>query len=69
MMDIFDDNMDSTGIEAKYPLLHLLEKKLPQCIIEIISQNGQRISSNPKSFVNGVFEKTLWKKSKDFQLE
>jgi len=65
IMDIFDDNMDSTGIEAKYPLLHLLEKKLPQCLIEIISQNGQRISSNPKSFVNGVFEKTLWGKTKE----
>ncbi len=65
MMDIFDDNMDSTEIEAKYPLLHLLEKKLPQCIIEIISQNGQRISSNPQSFVNGVFEKTLWEKTKE----
>ena len=34
MMDIFDHNMDSTEIEAKYPLLHLLEKKLPQCIVE-----------------------------------
>ncbi|MBT3175963.1 MAG: response regulator [Desulfobacula sp.] len=64
MMDLFDDIMDSTGIEAKYPLLHLLEKKLPQCIIEIISQNGQRICSNPKSFVNGVFEKVLWEKTK-----
>ncbi len=65
MMDIFDHNMDSTEIEAKYPLLHLLEKKLPQCIIEIISQNGQRISSNPKSFVDGAFEKTLWEKTKE----
>lgn len=65
-MDLFDDIIESIGIDTKYPLLHLLEKNLPKGIFEIISKNGNRISSNQDSFVDAVFEKILWEKSKKY---
>ena len=64
-MDLFDDILESTEIDTKYSLIELLKKNLPQCDIEIISKNGERISSKQKPFVDADFEKALWGKAKN----
>ncbi len=63
-MDLFDDILESPEIDTKYSLIEILEKTLPECDIEIISKNGERISSKQKSFVDADFEKGLWEKAK-----
>jgi hypothetical protein len=64
LMDLFDDILESPEIDTKYSLIEILEKTLPECDIEIISKNGERISSKQKSFVDADFEKGLWEKAK-----
>lgn len=63
-MDLFDDILESPEMDTKYSLIEMLEKNLPECDIEIISRNGDRISSKQKSFVDAEFEKELWEKTK-----
>lgn len=63
-MDIFDDIVKLPAIEINYPLLSLLEKNLPQCAIQIISETGRRIFSKPKPSVDKILEKILWEKAK-----
>ena len=68
-MDIFDDIVEVSAIESNYPLLRLLEKKLPQCTIQIISESGGRIPSKIAQTIDKALEMALWKKakqSKDF---
>ncbi|MCP3944884.1 MAG: hypothetical protein GY710_25860 [Desulfobacteraceae bacterium] len=48
-VDLFDNNIRECDEDALFQLLYLVEKHLPRYNFEILSMDGKRILSNPKS--------------------
>ncbi|MCK5098826.1 MAG: hypothetical protein KAR45_12025, partial [Desulfobacteraceae bacterium] len=63
-MDIFDDILQKSDIEANRQFLCLLEKYLPQYTFEIILDSGERMSLDQKTIIDKDLENILWEKAK-----